>query len=73
MTCTASFYYVFWYLGCFVVRTYMIFISVCWILMVYASSATYLFIRLQKTFSICEPKEELPHAGLYNNNGGGGK
>ena len=34
--------------------------------MAYASSTTYLFIRLQKTFSSCEPKEERPHAGLYN-------
>ena len=30
-----------------------------------ASSATYLFIRLQKTFNSCEPKEGWPHAGLY--------
>ena len=37
--------------------------------MAYASSTTYLFTRLQKTFSSCEPKEELPHAGLYNYNG----
>ena len=34
-----------------------------------ASSTTYLFTRLQKTFSSCEPKEEWPHAGLYNCNG----
>ena len=27
--------------------------------MVYASSTTYLFTRLQKTFSSCEPKEDL--------------
>ena len=33
--------------------------------MAYASSTTYLFARLQKTFSSCEPKEELPHASLY--------
>ena len=38
--------------------------------MAYASSATYLFVRLQKTISSCEPKEESPHAGLYNYNGG---
>ena len=31
--------------------------------MVYASSATYLFTRLQKTFSRSEPKKEWPHAG----------
>ena len=37
--------------------------------MAYASSATYLFRRLQKTFCSCEPREELPHAGLYNYNG----
>ena len=29
----------------------------------------YLFARLQKTFSSCEPKEEWPHSGLYNYNG----
>ena len=59
----------FLYLACFIVSTYMIFIWVCWILMAYASSTTYLFTRLQKTFSSCEPKEEWPHAGLYNYNG----
>ena len=37
--------------------------------MAYASSATYLFTRLQKTFSSFEPKEEWPNAGLYNYNG----
>ena len=37
--------------------------------MAYASSTTYLFTRLQKTFDSCETKEELPHAGLYNYNG----
>ena len=37
MTWTASFYYVFLYLACFAVSTYVIFIWVCWILMVYAS------------------------------------
>ena len=37
--------------------------------MAYASLTTYLSTRLQKTFSTCEPKEELPHAGLYNYNG----
>ena len=31
--------------------------------------ATYLFTRLQKAFSSCKPKEEWPHAGLYNYNG----
>ena len=30
-----------------------------------ASLTTYLFTRLQKIFSSCEPKEEWPHAGLY--------
>ena len=34
-----------------------------------ASSTTYLFTRLQKTFSSCEPKEEWPHARLYKYNG----
>ena len=37
--------------------------------MAYASSTTYLFTRLQKTFSSCETKEEWPHRGLYNYNG----
>ena len=64
-----SFYYVFLYLACFVVSTYVIFIWVCWILMAYASSTTYLFTRLQKTFSSCKLREEWPHAGLYNYNG----
>ena len=32
--------------------------------MAYESSTAYLFTRLQKTFSSCEPKEEWPHAGL---------
>ena len=36
--------------------------------MAYASSTTYLFTRLSKTLSSCEPKDELPHAGLYNYN-----
>ena len=36
--------------------------------MAYVSSATYLLTRLQKKFSSCEPKEELPRAGLYNYN-----
>ena len=36
-----------------VVSTYVIFIRVCWVLMAYASSATYLLTR-------------LPHAGLHN-------
>ena len=53
----------FLYLACFVVSKYVIFIRVIWILMAYvqqqmASSATYLFTRLQRTFSSCEPKEE---------------
>ena len=69
MTWTASFYYVFLYLACFVISTYAIFTWVCCILMAYASSTTYLFIRLQRAFSSCEPKEEWPHTGLYNNNG----
>ena len=33
-----------------------------------AISTIYLFTRLQKTFSGCEPKEKWPHAGLYNHN-----
>ena len=37
--------------------------------MAYGSSTRCLFTRLQKTFSSCEPKEEIPHAGLYNYNG----
>ena len=37
--------------------------------MAYANSIRYLFTRLQKTFSSYEPKEEWPHAGLYNYNG----
>ena len=36
--------------------------------MAYASSKTYLFTRLQETLSNCEPKEEWPHADLYNCN-----
>ena len=35
-----------------------------------ASSTPYLFTRLQKIFSSCEPKEEWPHTGLYDYNGG---
>ena len=69
MTWTVSFYYVSLYLACFVVSVYVIFIWVCQILMAYASSRAYLFTRLQKTFSSCEPKEEWPHAGLYDYNG----
>ena len=34
-----------------------------------STSKTYLLTRLQKKFSSCEPKEELPHAGVYNYNG----
>ena len=37
--------------------------------MTYPSTTTYLLTRLQEKFSSCEPKEELPHAGLYNYNG----
>ena len=37
--------------------------------MAYASLTTYLFTRLQKKFSIFEPKEEWPHAGVYSYNG----
>ena len=47
----------------------MIFIRARLISMTYASSTTYLFIRLRKTLSSREPKEEGPHAGLYNHNG----
>ena len=36
--------------------------------MAHTSSRTYLFTRLHKTLSSCEPKEERPHAGLYNYN-----
>ena len=58
----------FLYLVCFVVSTYVIFIWVCWILMAYATSTTYLFTKLHKTLSSCEPKEEWPHADLYHYN-----
>ena len=34
-----------------------------------ASSITYLFTTLRKTFSSCEPKEEWSHVDLYNSNG----
>ena len=34
-----------------------------------ASSTKYLFTRLTKTLSSCEPKEEWPHAYLYKYNG----
>ena len=69
MTWNACFYYVFLYLACFVVITYVMFIWVCWILMAYAISTKYLFTRLQETLSSCEPKKEWPHAALYNYNG----
>ena len=59
----------FYYFFCFVLSTYVIFIWVCWILMAYVSSTTYLLTRLQKKFSIYEPKKEWPHADLYNYNG----
>ena len=36
--------------------------------MAYARLTAYLFTRLHKTFSSFEPKEEWPHAGLYNYN-----
>ena len=70
---TASFYYVFLYLACFVVSTYEIFIWVIWVLMAYVqqqmtSSTTYLFTRLQKTSSSCESEEEWQHAVLYKYN-----
>ena len=38
-------------------------------LMEYASSTTYLLTRGQKKFSTCDPKEEWPHADLYDYNG----
>ena len=44
-------------------------LCVCWILTADASLTTYLFTRLQKTFSSCETKEEWPHPGLYSFNG----
>ena len=34
-----------------------------------ANSIPYLFTRLQKTFISCEPKEQWPHAGLWEYNG----
>ena len=55
-TCSALFYYIFLYLACFFVSTYVIFIWVCWILIAYASSTTCLLTK-------------LPHAGVYNYNG----
>ena len=61
MTRTGSLYYVYLYLPCFFVSTYVIIIWVCWILIVYGSSTTFLFTRLQKTFSSCEPKEKWPY------------
>ena len=65
---------IFFDLAYFVISTYVIFIWVIWILMAHvqqqmASSIIYLFTRLHKTFSSCEPKEEWPHAGLYKYNG----
>ena len=75
ITWTASFYYAFLVFSLLCCKYIcVIFIWVIWILMAYvqqqmASSTTYLFTRLQKTFSSCEPKEEWPHAGLYNYNG----
>ena len=73
MTWTASFYYVFLYLACFVASTYVIFIWVIWILIAYVqqkmAGSTFLFTRLLKTFSSCEPKEEWPHPDLYKYNG----
>ena len=36
--------------------------------MSYASSTICLLTRLQKKLSSFEPKEEWPHAGLYNYN-----
>ena len=65
MALTVSFYYVFLYLACFIVSTYVTFIWVYWILMGFASSTTYL-LRLQKKLSSCKPKGDWPHAGLYN-------
>ena len=73
MTWTPSFYYVFLYLACFVASTYVIFIWVIWILIAYVqqkmAGSTFLFTRLLKTFSSCEPKEEWPHPDLYKYNG----
>ena len=37
--------------------------------MAYASSATSLLTRLQRTFSSFKPKEESQHASPYNYNG----
>ena len=45
-------------LACHFVSAYVIFVWVCWILIAYASSTTYLFSRLQNTLSSCAPKKE---------------
>ena len=37
--------------------------------MAYVRLTTHLLARLQKKFSSCNPKKELPHAGQYNYNG----
>ena len=37
--------------------------------MAYASLTTYLFTELQKKFSICDPKDEWLHAGVYSYDG----
>ena len=37
--------------------------------MAYPISTTYFLTRLQKKFSSCESKDELPYASLYNCNG----
>ena len=60
MTWTASFYYAFF-----------VFSLICckYIVVASTSSTTYLFTKLQKTFSSCEPRKELLHAGLYSYNG----
>ena len=48
----------FLYLACFVVITSVVFICVCWVLMAYENSTTYLLAK-------------LPHTCLYREEGGG--
>ena len=66
MTWTASFYYVFLYLACFVVNTYVIFILVCWILMAYASLAIYLlYLQDYKRDSTAVSKRRDDYRQVY--------
>ena len=62
---TASFYYVFLYLACFVVSTYVIFIWVCWIPVGYASLITCLFTRFRR-HSVGQSRNDHMQAYVYN-------